>query len=193
LNDRLPLVGGLLIFVAGAARAADVPIAVSTSAAPSVVISTAAVSEEPFVSPLGGEKYRIVSRFGDRPTPADPAKPGVRIERHEGIDLAVTPGVSVKAARPGKVLFAGFTKAYVSRSNKTEQAHLIIIRHTDGKSTRYVHLNSLRVRPMQEVASGQEIGTASGSDEWTEPVLHFEIRNPAGAPMDPEKWLHTKK
>ena len=40
-------------------------------------------------------------------------------------------------------------------------------------STRYVHLNSLKIQPRQMVTSGQVIGTTAESDEWTEPVLHF--------------------
>src|SRR5205823_4126776 len=128
---------------------------------------------------------KIVSRFGARPALNDPAKK----EPHEGVDLAVLPGDSVKAARSGKVLFVGFSKAYVSRADKTDQQHLIIIRHSDGSSTRYVHLNALRVRPMQEVVPGQVIGTASESDEASVPVLHFEIRRSDGKALNPEKLL----
>jgi len=152
----------------------------TSSAMPAVTLST-----EPFVSPLGRGKMKIVSGFGKRPVPGDATK----TEMHEGIDIAVTPGALVRASRPGKVLFAGFSKAYASRADKTDQNHLVIVRHADGMSSRYVHLDSLRVRPMQEVASGQVLGTASESDEWTAPVLHFEIREANGKPIDPKPLL----
>lgn len=150
-----------------------------------ILPSTAAALSESFAPPVGTGRNKIVSRFGKRPAPLDSAK----TEMHEGVDFAVRSGDSVKASRSGKVLFAGFSKAYVSRSDKTEQARLIIIRHSDGTSARYVHLNAIRVRPAQEVVSGHVIGTACESDEEAEPVVHFEIRDPAGMPMNPEKLL----
>ena len=153
----------------------------TSSAMPAVTLST-----EPFVSPLSKGKFKIVSGFGKRLVPGDETK---KMEIHEGIDIAVTPGALVRAARSGKVLFAGFSKMYASRADKTDQNHLVIVRHADGMSSRYVHLDSLRIRPMQEVASGQVLGTASASDEWTEPVLHFEIREANGKPVDPKPLL----
>ena len=64
-----------------------------------------------------------------------------------------------------------------------------IVRHVDGQSTRYVHLNDLRVQPMREVQAGDPVGAASASDEVGVPVLHFEIRGANGAPMDPMPLL----
>jgi murein DD-endopeptidase MepM/ murein hydrolase activator NlpD len=87
------------------------------------------------------------------------------------------------------VLFAGYSTAYVSRKNKKEKNHLVIVHHTDGKSSRYVHLDRLRVKPGTEVSPGDVLGTASASDEWTEPVLHFEIRDASGKAVDPMIYL----
>ncbi len=95
---------------------------------------------------------------------------------------APVPGPIVRASRSGKVLFAGFAKMYASRTDKTDQSRFVIIRHPDGKSTRYVHLSGLRIKPGQDVKQGQPIGVLAESDEWTEPVLHFEIRNVQGQP-----------
>ena len=75
---------------------------------------------------------------------------------------------------------------YVSRTNKNDQHRLIIIRHADGQSSRYVHLAGLRVRPGQEVKAGQVIGVVAESDEWVVPVLHFEVRDVQGRAIDPE-------
>jgi murein DD-endopeptidase MepM/ murein hydrolase activator NlpD len=105
---------------------------------------------------------------------------------HEGIDYNATPGTVVRAARSGKVIFAGFSKMYASRADKNDQSRLVIIRHADGQSSRYVHLGAFRVRPGQDVRAGQVLGVVAESDEWMAPVLHFEIRNIQGRAIDPE-------
>jgi murein DD-endopeptidase MepM/ murein hydrolase activator NlpD len=170
--------------VSSAAAASPVALSPTSSAMPVVALST-----EPFVSPLGKGKFKIVSGFGKRPVPTDATK----TENHEGIDIAVLAGAPIRAARSGKILFAGFSKAYASRIDKTDQNRLVIVRHADGMSSRYVHLDSLRVRPMQEVTAGQVLGTAAESDEWTESVLHFEIREVNGTPVNPRPLLTVVK
>lgn len=111
------------------------------------------------------------------------------VENHEGIDYAADPGTPVRVARAGKVLFAGFSKVYASRVDKKDQSRFVIVRHADGKSSRYVHLATLRVRPMQEVKAGDILGTAAASDEWTSPVVHFEIRAADGVAVNPAPLL----
>jgi murein DD-endopeptidase MepM/ murein hydrolase activator NlpD len=146
------------------------------------------VSTEPFVWPvskiIGGHHVKIVSKFGHRKAPDTQLD-----EVHEGIDFAVPADSNIRAARSGKVLFAGYSSAYVSRKDKTDKNHLVIVRHADGKSSRYVHLNLLRVRPGQEVKAGDLLGTSSESDEWDEPVVHFEIREANGKALDPMKFF----
>ncbi len=153
---------------------------------------------EAFRVPLSAKTPKVVSPYGKRVVPASlkalsaaTAQAVLQTdgETHDGADYAGTPGASVVAARGGKVIFAGFSKMYVSRKVKTEQHRLIIIRHSDGMSTRYVHLASLKVRPGTDVTSGQIIGTVSDSDEWTQPVLHFEIRDLRGQALDPVKTM----
>jgi len=165
--------------------------------APVIASSGPAIIEEPFVPPLTTVKLKIVSGFGKRTVPASllPANPAPALasEIHEGIDYAVAPGTPVRAARAGKVLFAGFSKFYASRKDKKDQSRFIIVRHADGQTTRYVHLATLRVRPMQEVAAGDILGTAASSDEWTVPVVHFEIRNAAGTAVNPAPLLEPVK
>jgi murein DD-endopeptidase MepM/ murein hydrolase activator NlpD len=157
--------------------------------------STAILISSPLAAPVEAEPYKcpftkcvVVSKFGSRAVPGKAAA-----ERHEGVCLRAAPGQTVHAARSGKVIFAGFSKAYVSRADKRDQQRLIIVRHADGQSSRYVHLNTLQVRPPQEVQAGDALGTASESDEWTEPVLHFEIRAVNGTPLNPEKYLVAKR
>ena len=167
---------------------------VAISTEPLTVGSTAAViPEEPFVNPMGTKMPKIVSGFGKRQAIGPGLVPGttgqIVSEVHEGVDYRAFPGSAVRAARSGKVIFAGFSKMYVSRRDKTQQHRLVILRHSDGQSSRYVHLSGLRVKPGQEVESGHVLGFLAESDEWSEPVLHFEIRDVRGQPLDPAKVL----
>ena len=141
---------------------------------------------------IAGHHVKIVSKFGRRKIPSVTGSTApvtaagvVADELHEGIDFAVPPESNVKAARDGKVLFAGYSTAYVSRADKKDKNHLVIVRHADGTSTRYVHLDRLRVRPGLDVKAGDVLGTSSESDEWSVPVVHFEIREANGQAVDP--------
>lgn len=160
-----------------------------------VVISTVAVPEL-FHDPLAVKSLKVLSGFGKRALPptllaAATSQAEIKFyeKAHEGVDYAGVAGMSVLAARDGKVLFSGFSKSYASRKNKNDQTRLVILSHSDGLSTRYVHLATLRVRPQQEVTAGQVIGTLAESDEWTQPVLHFEIRDKRGQALDPVRIM----
>jgi murein DD-endopeptidase MepM/ murein hydrolase activator NlpD len=184
-------VAGAVIFVLDVSWA---EVAVSTAALNASATGSALLVAEPFVCPLTSKDVDIVSPFGQReilaaPTTGAPASAAPKVEMHEGIDYSASPGTPVRAARSGKVIFAGFSKMYVSRTDKTDQRRFVIIRHIDGMSSRYVHLNNLRVRPGQDVKAGQILGVVADSDEWVVPVLHFEIRNQQGRPVDPEKVI----
>lgn len=187
LPCAMTLMGALLFAVD--VSAGDVLL--STSPLSSPATGAALLPEEPFVCPLRSKDRDIVSPFGKRNVviPSTASAAGAihsKAEMHEGVDYSVNPGTEVRAARSGKVLFAGFSKSYVSRMNKNDQHRLVIIRHADGESSRYVHLSGLRVRPGQDVKSGQVLGVVTESDEWVAPVFHFEIRTVGGRPINPE-------
>jgi murein DD-endopeptidase MepM/ murein hydrolase activator NlpD len=164
-----------------------------------VEVSSNTVLGEAFVWPVsamvGNKKVKIVSKFGKRKSPGSGGGPSTTTvaspgeEMHTGIDFAIPPESNVRAACSGKVLFAGYSSEYVSRKDKKDKSHLVIVRHADGKSTRYVHMNRLKVRPGLDVKAGDILGTSSESDEWGEPVLHFEIRDSNGKPLDPMTFL----
>jgi murein DD-endopeptidase MepM/ murein hydrolase activator NlpD len=177
------------------------PVAVSTGTLAGSAPVAALLPVEPYVSPFGAREVEIVSGFGKRdvmvqvkPPVAVPGQPALPVtgalqsktEMHDGVDYAVSPGTEVRSSRSGKVIFAGVSKMYQSRTDKNIQYRLVIIRHADGQSSRYVHLNFLRVRPGQDVKSGQVLGTVAASDEGSVPVLHFEIRTVQGQAVDPE-------
>jgi murein DD-endopeptidase MepM/ murein hydrolase activator NlpD len=173
-------------------------VAVTTGPLSGSATGSALLAAEPFVNPFGTKMPRIVSVFGKRDVPPQlkslttstvTAIVPAPLEMHEGVDYAALAGSAVRAARSGKVIFAGFSKMYVSRADKTQQHRLVIIHHADGTSSRYVHLSALHVRPGQDVQSGQVLGALAESDEWTEPVLHFEIRDIRGQALDPAKLI----
>jgi murein DD-endopeptidase MepM/ murein hydrolase activator NlpD len=182
----LVLTAGFLPCLVSLARADEMPPVVAVS-------SPAVAASEPFVWPvsksIGGQKVKIVSHFGPRKGPPPDNKP----EPHTGCDFNVPPGSTVKAAKSGKIIFAGFSSEYVSRADKTEKSRLVIVKHADNTSTRYVHLNVLKVTPGMQVTAGQVLGLSSESDEDTLPVVHFEIRDAVGRPLNPEKFFETAK
>jgi murein DD-endopeptidase MepM/ murein hydrolase activator NlpD len=196
---------GAIVFVLDVSWG-DVSLSSAVLTAPATGV--AVLPEEPFLSPLGKRDAEVVSGFGKRDVVVQVRPPAAghgqaaaavggtlqpKVEVHEGVDYAVPLGAEIRAVKSGKVLFAGFSKMYVSRNDKTDQHRLVIVRHADGQSSRYVHLEKLRVRPGQEVKAGQVLGVAAASDECAVPVLHFEIRTAQGKAIDPETVITEGK
>ncbi len=112
-----------------------------------------------YQSPVGG---RISSGFGNRFHPID------KITKfHGGLDLAVPTGTSVEAAAGGVVSFAGWSGGY---------GNLVVMKHADGRETRYGHLEKILVAEGTEIAAGQPIALSGSTGKSTGPHLHFEIR-----------------
>ena len=117
---------------------------------------------------------RISSPFGYRYHPILH-----REKLHTGEDIAAGYGTPFRAARGGRVLYAGWQTAY----GKT-----IIIDTGDGTTTLYGHASKLNVRAGQSVKAGQYIGNV-GSTGWsTGPHLHFEVRK-GGRPVNPAQFV----
>ena len=100
---------------------------------------------------------------------------------HNGIDLAARLGTPVHAAAAGKVVFAG---------RESDGAVIVKIRHADGYTTLYGHLNpSLDVSVGDQVTAGQEIGKVGLTGVTTGPHLHFGLYDPKGQAVDPAPAL----
>ncbi len=120
---------------------------------------------------------RLSSRFGMRYHPVLH-----RRKLHTGDDLSAATGTPFRAARDGKVLWAGWKKAY---------GNTIIVDHGDGVATLYGHASKLSVHSGEAVKAGQYIGNV-GSTGWsTGPHLHFEVRK-NGKPVNPTPYLKGK-
>jgi len=118
-----------------------------------------------FVWPVEG---RVIKRFVDR---AD--------EKYTGIDIAVPRGTEVRAARDGKVTYAGDSIPYYGR--------MVILEHGDNLASCYALNDRLLVREGQQISRGQVIAR-SGEGRDGEPHIHFEIRRNREA-VNPEPYL----
>lgn len=125
---------GLAVLVAavpGQPPTPTVPIAFQASA-------PAPVPAERFRWPLDGPP-RLVRRFDPPPRPWLPG--------HRGVDLAAPPGVVVRSAGPGTVLFAGLVAG----------RPVVTVGHAGGLRTTHEPVQP-GVRPGQAVATGAPLG-----------------------------------
>ena len=91
------------------------------------------------------------------------------------VDYAAPTGTPVRTVGDGVVEFAGVQSGY---------GNVVVIKHSDDRSTLYAHLSSIEVRKGDQVRQGMHIG-AVGSTGWaTGPHLHFEFKV-AGVQRDP--------
>jgi len=123
-----------------------------------------------FVIPVKG---MVTSRYGFRSG-----------RYHNGIDLDLEIGDTVRAAWSGKVRYAKF--------NDGGFGNLVIIRHHNGLETFYAHLSKHIVVPDQEVNAGDPIGLGGNTGHSFGAHLHFEVRF-YDAPMNPEQIIDFAK
>lgn len=115
---------------------------------------------------------RISSRFGSRYHPILK-----RRKVHEGLDLPQPHGTPVVPSRRGQVIQAGWHEGY---------GMLVIIRHSDGATTRYGHLSKIMVKVGQLVQRGRTvIGRVGSTGLSSGPHLHFEVRDKTGKAVNP--------
>jgi murein DD-endopeptidase MepM/ murein hydrolase activator NlpD len=98
---------------------------------------------------------------------------------HEGVDIAVSNGTPVVAAKAGVVIVAGWMGGY---------GNLVVVDHGDGVATAYGHNTSVTVGVGQQVAQGQLIAYSGNTGHSTGPHVHFEVRINGGA-VDPMGYL----
>ncbi len=99
---------------------------------------------------------------------------------HKGIDIAVSYGSDIVAAKAGTVIYAQW--------NSGGYGYLVKIDHGDGTVTYYAHNSSLCVSAGDEVEQGDVIAKAGSTGNSTGTHCHFEIRID-GTPVDPEDYL----
>jgi murein DD-endopeptidase MepM/ murein hydrolase activator NlpD len=104
----------------------------------------------------------IISDYGPRMHPILK-----EIKEHKGIDIKTKIGSNVYSSSAGLVVFTGDKEGY---------GKSIIIKHKEGYSTFYAHLQKILVKKGQQVETGTLIGLVGKTGLTTVPNLHFEIR-----------------
>jgi len=124
--------------------------------------------KQKFVRPV--DDCFISSRYGMR---------GAR--HHNGVDLAAETGTPILASDGGEIVFAGY--------DGPGFGNLIEIRHANGWSTLYAHLEKSCVLRGQSVRQGEVIGLVGSTGRSTGPHLHFEIRDDEDKPHNPLNFV----
>jgi murein DD-endopeptidase MepM/ murein hydrolase activator NlpD len=98
---------------------------------------------------------------------------------HEGIDIAVPTGTSVRASASGSVIYSGWLGGY---------GNLVVLDHGSGLATAYAHNTALLVGVGQNVSQGDTISLSGSTGNSSGPHLHFEVRV-NGVAVDPLAYL----
>ena len=117
---------------------------------------------------------KITDIFGYRPRRRRP---------HNGLDIKVQVGDTIRAAFDGKVRIT----AYQRRG----YGHYVVIRHSNGLETVYAHLQRKLVEQEQNVKAGDPIGLGGNSGRSTGSHLHFETVL-MGKPLNPALFFDFK-
>ena len=117
------------------------------------------------IMPIDDEVIRVTSRFGFR---------GRRM--HNGIDLKVQIGDTIRAVSDGKVR--------VRQYERKGYGYFLVLRHSNGLETVYGHLSEFLVEQDDIVYTGQAIALGGNTGRSTGSHLHFETRF-FGVAIDP--------
>jgi murein DD-endopeptidase MepM/ murein hydrolase activator NlpD len=124
------------------------------------------VDDEVYVRPAVG---RFTSGFGGRWGTT-----------HYGIDVANAIGTPIYAVTDGVVEEAGPASGF---------GLWVVLRHSDGSSSVYGHVNRMFVTVGEKVKAGEQIAEIGNRGASTGPHLHFEIWTADGTKINPLPWL----
>ncbi|OCT11571.1 peptidase M23 [Paenibacillus pectinilyticus] len=122
--------------------------------------------------------HSITSGFGIRIDPFT-FKPSM----HTGYDLDGELNDPVYVTAAGKVIEVGYDD---------EHGNHIIVDHSRGIETEYMHLNKMLVKRGESVTKGQQIGLVGSTGRSTGSHLHYEVHK-SGVPIDPKPYLITDR
>lgn len=109
------------------------------------------------------EKSIITSSFGMRESPISG-----KWKFHNGIDMAAPLGTPVYACKNGKVQEIGILDP--------TYGNYISLKHANGMTSFYAHLDEILIKQNQDIKTGQIIGKVGTTGASTGPHLHFELR-----------------
>lgn len=124
------------------------------------------------------DSRKITSEFGIRKDPFTK-----KASMHTGIDLGGDIGDNVYAAATGEVIETGLHHDY---------GNYILIEHTQGIQTKYMHLSKVLVQKGDKMSKGEIIGLVGNTGRSTGPHLHYEvIKN--GKQVNPQPYLISSR
>ncbi|MNG13333.1 Murein DD-endopeptidase MepM [compost metagenome] len=102
---------------------------------------------------------------------------------HTGYDIDGEYNDPVYVTAAGKVIAAGFDGEF---------GNYIIVDHTRGIETKYMHLNKILVKRGESVTKGQQIGLVGSTGRSTGSHLHYEVLK-NGIQIDPKPYLISNR
>lgn len=129
-----------------------------------------APTRQTYAAPLANIS-NVSSGIGARRAPL----PGASTN-HGGIDIPVPVGTAVSAPADGVVEVAG---------NRGRGGKTLIIRHADGSTTGFAHLDNIGVKVGDTVTQGQQVAASGNTGNSTGPHLHWSYRDANGERKDP--------
>ncbi len=116
---------------------------------------------------------------------------------HTGIDIDAPLSTPVRAAAPGRVVWAGIGLYAGKFESKDPYGIAVTLEHDFGFQgqklyTIYAHMNEVFVQTDQIVNTGDILGIVGQTGATTGPHLHFEIRwkeNMFNCTLNPELWV----
>jgi murein DD-endopeptidase MepM/ murein hydrolase activator NlpD len=91
---------------------------------------------------------------------------------HNGIDFRASPGTPIKAASDGVILGTGNTD---TACRGASYGKWVMIKHRNGLSSLYGHLELIKVNEGDQVQVGDTIGYSGNTGYSTGPHLHFTV------------------
>ncbi|MBV68674.1 MAG: hypothetical protein CMJ08_02610 [Pelagibacterales bacterium] len=101
--------------------------------------------------------------------------------RNDGINIKAPEGSPVRAAKTGKVIYRG--------NELPAWGNLILVKHNNGWTTAYAHLEKFFVNVGSELKTGDILGAVGKTGNVDEYQLHFQVRKNS-KPLDPLKFLY---
>jgi murein DD-endopeptidase MepM/ murein hydrolase activator NlpD len=88
---------------------------------------------------------------------------------HPGVDIGILRSLRVRAAAPGRILHAGYTRGF-------EGYGKVVVERVGRYTVLYGHLSRVAVHPGERVTRDEHVGTAGCTGWCTGTHLHFEVR-----------------
>ncbi|MDP5345874.1 MAG: LysM peptidoglycan-binding domain-containing M23 family metallopeptidase [Paracoccaceae bacterium] len=126
---------------------------------PNMATETTAASAARFAFPTDGKVIRPYAKG-----------------KNEGIDIAATAGMPVRAAADGTVTFI---------TQDTEQVSILVLRHADNMVTVYANVDAIKVKKGDVVTRGQAMASVRAGNPA---FVHFELRKGVES-LDPMPFL----